>query len=105
VFSAAGLSEAPFPAPPQRSQRLLPGAIGRLEAGVSLEQAQARLDALSAELVREYPSDYPALAKWAPRVLPVREALVGSMRTELVNAITGKNLGLGAFDLRLRLSS
>jgi predicted permease len=84
VFLAAGFSAEPFPAPALRSQRFLPGAMGRLKAGVSLEQAQARLDALSTELAREYPSDYPAPAKWALRVVPVREALVGSMRTELL---------------------
>jgi len=83
VFSAAGFIGPPFPVKPQRSLRLLPGAMGRLKAGVSLEQAQERLDALSAELAREYPTDYPAPAKWALRVVPVREDLVGKMRTEL----------------------
>jgi putative ABC transport system permease protein len=84
VFSAAGFSGEPFPAPPQRSQRLLPGAMGRLKAGVSLKQAQMRLDALSEELAREYPSDYPVPEKWALRVVPARDALVGSIRTELL---------------------
>ncbi len=83
VFAAVGVSGAPFPAPPQRSLRLVPGAMGRLKPGVSLEQAQARLNALSTELGREYPTDYPAPAAWALRVVPVREDLVGNMRTEL----------------------
>jgi predicted permease len=83
VFNAVGVSGAPFPAPPQRSLRLVPGAMGRLKAGVTLEQAQARLNALSAELSREYPTEYPAPAKWALRLVPVQEDLVGNMRTEL----------------------
>jgi predicted permease len=83
VFAAVGVSGAPFPAPPQRSLRLVPGAMGRLKPGVSLEQAQARLNALSAELGREYPTDYPVPAAWALRVVPVREDLVRNMRTEL----------------------
>jgi predicted permease len=83
VFAAIGVSGPPFPAPPQRSLRLVPGAMGRLKPGVSLEQAQARLNALSAELGREYPTDYPAPAKWALRLVPAREDLVGNMRTEL----------------------
>ncbi len=61
----------------------MPGAIGRLKPGVTVEQAQSRLNALSAELTREYPTDYPAQAGWALRLVPAREALVGSMRTEL----------------------
>lgn len=83
VFAAVGVSGAPFPSPPQRSQRFMPGAIGRLKPGVTVEQAQSRLNALSAELTREYPTDYPAQAGWALRLVPAREALVGSMRTEL----------------------
>ena len=82
-FTAAGFSGAPFPAPPKRSMRLLPGAMGRLKPGVSLDQAQARLNALSAELSREYPTEYPAPAGWALRLVPAREALVGNLRTEL----------------------
>jgi predicted permease len=83
VFSAAGFSGAPFPSEPKRSLRLLPGAMGRLKPGVSVEQAQARLDALSAELAREYATDYPAPAGWALRLAPAREDMVGNMRTEL----------------------
>ena len=83
VFTAAGFSADPFPAPPTRALRILPGAMGRLKPSVTLEQAQERLNALSAELGREYPTDYPAPAKWGLRVVAAREDLVGSMRTEL----------------------
>ena len=42
----AGYVAPPFPQPPQRSIRLLPGAIGRLQPGLTVEQAQARLDVM-----------------------------------------------------------
>jgi putative ABC transport system permease protein len=83
VFAAIGVSGAPFPSPPQRSLRLVPGAMGRLKPGVSLEQAQARLSAFSAQLSQEYPTDYPAPAKWALRLVSTQEDLVGNIRTEL----------------------
>jgi putative ABC transport system permease protein len=84
VFSAAGFSAAPFPAPPLRSVRYLPGAMGRLKAGLTLGQAQERLNALTEELRREYPSDYPAGSGWALRLVPLQEDLVGNKRTELL---------------------
>ena len=84
VFAAAGFSGAPFPVPPKRSVRYLPGAMGRLKAGVNLAQAQARLNALAEKLSREYPTDYPAPAGWGLRLVPVQEDLVGNMRTELL---------------------
>jgi len=62
---------------------MLPGAMGRLKPGLTLAQAQARLNAFSGQLSRQYPNDYPAPARWALRLVPVEEDLVGNMRTEL----------------------
>ena len=62
---------------------MLPGAMGRLKPGLTLAQAQARLNAFSDQLRRQYPNDYPAPARWALRLVPVEEDLVGNMRTEL----------------------
>ena len=73
----------PFPVPVLRSVRLLPGALGRLQPGLTVSEAQARLDALSAQLGRAYPSEYPAGAAWGLRLIPVEEDLVGNVRTEL----------------------
>jgi predicted lysophospholipase L1 biosynthesis ABC-type transport system permease subunit len=83
AWTAAGFNAPPFPAPAQRSQRMLPGAMGRLKPGLAIAQAQARLNAFSDELSRQYPTDYPAPARWALRLVPVEEDLVGNMRTEL----------------------
>ena len=62
---------------------MLPGAMGRVKPGLTLAQAQARLNAFSGQLSRQYPNDYPAPARWALRLVPVEEDLVGNMRTEL----------------------
>src|SRR5271163_3930728 len=83
LWAAAGFMALPFPLPVQRSVRLLPGAMGRLKPGLTLSQAQERLDALSAQLSREYPVEYPAAAAWGLRLVPVQEDLVGNVRTEL----------------------
>ncbi len=45
VWVAAGFAAAPFPKPPVRTQRFIPGAIARLNPGLSVAQAQAKLDA------------------------------------------------------------
>jgi len=82
-WTAAGFNAPPFPAPALRSLRMLPGAMGRLKPGLTLAQAQARLNAFSDQLRRQYPNDYPAPARWALRLVPVEEDLVGNMRTEL----------------------
>ena len=83
VWVATGFNGAPFPVPAVRSQRMIPGAIGRLKPGLTLAQAQARLDAYTSQLSQQYPDDYPAPAKWAVRLVPVKEDLVGPQRTEL----------------------
>ena len=83
VWLAAGFNGAPFPAPAVRSQRMIPAAIARLKPGLTVAQAQARLDAYVAQLSRDYPSDYPAATKWALRIVPLKEDLVGPQRTEL----------------------
>jgi predicted permease len=82
-WTAAGFNAPPFPAPALRSLRMLPGAMGRLKPGLTLQQAQARLNAFSDQLSRQYPNDYPAPARWTLRLVPVEEDLVGNMRTEL----------------------
>ena len=83
AWTAAGFNAPPFPAPALRSLRMLPGAMGRLKPGLTLAQAQARLNAFSGQLSRQYPNEYPAPARWALRLVPVEEDLVGNMRTEL----------------------
>ena len=84
VWIATGFNGAPFPVPPQRSLRFIPAAIGRLKPGLTLAQAQTQLDACVAQISHEYPADYPAAAKWALRLVSVKEDLIGPQRTELL---------------------
>jgi predicted permease len=83
VWLAAGFNALPFPVPAVRSQRMLPGAIGRLKPGLTLAQAQGQLDAYVSQLHQQYPVDYAAAAAWAVRLVSVKEDLVGQQRTEL----------------------
>jgi predicted permease len=83
VWIATGFNGLPFPVPAVRSQRFVPASIGRLKPGLTVAQAQARLDAYVAQLSHVYPTDYPAAAAWALRLVPVKEDLVGPQRTEL----------------------
>jgi putative ABC transport system permease protein len=54
-----------------------------LKPGLSVAQAQAHLNAFSDQLSRQYSNDYPAASRWALRLVPVEEDLVGNMRMEL----------------------
>src|ERR1700730_18041478 len=84
VFAAAGFNAAPFPTPPPRTSRFLPGAIARLKPGLSVAQAQARLDAFTSPLSREFPVEYPPAMNWGVRLVPIQDDLVGKVRTDLL---------------------
>ena len=84
VWMAPGFSGPPWPVPAQRSLRMIPGAMGRLRPGITIAQAQARLEAFSAQLSQQYRTDYPAPARWGLRLISVQEDLVGNMRVELL---------------------
>ena len=83
VWASCGFSSAPF-GPRDRRQNILPGAIARLKPGLSVEQAQERLDAFGNQLSEQYPNDYPAKAAWTLRVVPLHEHLVGNVRPTLL---------------------
>jgi putative ABC transport system permease protein len=83
VWATAGFSADPFPKP-VRSARLLPGLIGRLKEGRSVEGARARLATFAESLRREFPGDYPAAGRWTIQIEPLQEAVVGSSRALLV---------------------
>jgi predicted permease len=83
VWITCGYSADPFP-PPARSLRILPGAIGRLKPGLTVARAQARLDAMAANLRRDFANDYPPQAKWTVEVVPLQQSLVGKVRPMLV---------------------
>ena len=90
IWATAGYSADPFPAP-ARGARFIPGAIGRLIAGLTPQEAQARLDLLAARLRSEFPGDYPEAGRFSIEAQPLRDALVGVVRPMLLllSAATG----------------
>ncbi len=100
MWGTAGFSANPF-GTPVRAQRMLPGAIGRLKEGTDLNQAQAKIDALVAQLQTEFPKEYPAQAGWSVRVLSAHQQLVGNVQTILyvVLAAVGLVLLIGCVNL------
>ena len=84
MWAAAGFTGDPWPSPPQRAARSLPGALGRLKPGVTLEQAQRRLEVLTASLQQTYPDDYPKQLGWSIRLEPAQASLTGNVRPTLV---------------------
>ncbi|HET7219302.1 MAG TPA: ABC transporter permease [Vicinamibacterales bacterium] len=55
--------------------------IGRLRDGVGIQAAQADLASIAADIARDFPASN---AGWTVRVMPLREQLVGSVRSALV---------------------
>ncbi len=83
AFIACGYNAPPLPTPALRSVRLLPGAIARLKPGLTVAEAQARLETFDSGLVRDYPTDYPPVAGWAPRLVSLQADLTGNVRGEM----------------------
>src|ERR1041385_2996692 len=100
MWATAGFSANPF-GPPVRAARMLPGAIERLKDGTNINQAQAKVDALVAQLQTEFPKEYPAQAGWTVRVLSAHQQLVGNVQTILyvVLAAVGLVLLIGCVNL------
>ena len=83
VWLASGFKAASDPEP-VRSARSFPGSLGRLKRSVAIEQAQAQLTAMAAEIRRDFPADYPAQAGWTIEIQPLQEDLVGKVRPMLL---------------------
>jgi len=84
VWTAAGFVALPYPVPPNRSLRFIPGAIGRLKPGLSIKEAQQRLDVFVRQLQQRYPTDYPNQSHWELRIEPVQSSLTGEVRPMLI---------------------
>ena len=87
VWAPAGWLASPFPPTPIRRAYVLQGGIGRLKGGVTPAAAQARIDALSAQLRQQYGADYPASVGWTLRVIPLHDDLVGDVRPALLTLL------------------
>jgi len=83
IWVTCGFRADPYPKP-DRSLRVVPGAIGLLKPGISLEQAQARLDTFASQLRAEYATNYPAGSDWSIEAEPLQESLVGNVRPMLL---------------------
>jgi predicted permease len=85
MWAPSGYRATPFPPlEKSRGSYVLSGAIGRLKPGLSVSDAQMRLDAFAERLRAEYPTDYPSGAGWSPRIVGLQEDLVGRSKTALV---------------------
>ncbi len=93
VWAPAGWIGSPFNNPPRRAY-MLQGAIARLKPGLSVKDAQARLDDLAEQLRSEFPNDYPENAGWAPRIALLQDDLVGNVRPALLILLAAVGLVL-----------
>ena len=59
MWAPSGYRATPFPSPPPRGAYFLRGAIGRLKPGLSVSEAQQRLDAFAAQVAAERASAVP----------------------------------------------
>jgi len=84
LWAATGAIADPFPSPPLRGVRILPGAMGRLRPGLTLDQAQQRLTAFGAQMQQSYPNDYPDRLRWSLRLEPAQSSLTGNVRAMLL---------------------
>jgi predicted permease len=98
VWVATSFYGAPMADHPPRSGRNLPTAIARLKPGLTVVEAQSRVDALVAALRKEFPEDYPVQSAWTVRLIPLKETVVGNVRQSLL-------LLLGAVGLVLLIGS
>ena len=58
--------------------------IGKLKPGVSVAQAQAEMDTITARLRRDYPEAYPPNGGLTFSIVPLLEQVVGNVRRSLV---------------------
>ncbi|HXJ88072.1 MAG TPA: ABC transporter permease [Candidatus Binatia bacterium] len=57
--------------------------IGKLRPGVSLQQAQAEMDTITARLRRDFPENYPPNGGLTFSIVPLLEQVVGNVRRSL----------------------
>lgn len=80
IFAPLGLQRSGVTA---RGSHYLAG-VARLAPGVSLEQAQARLDAITERMVADWPDDYPRDMRFGAHAVPIRQDISGPVRPVLL---------------------
>jgi putative ABC transport system permease protein len=75
-----------------RSRRLVDSCLARLQPGVTLEQAQARLAEYGAAVSLQFPSDYPTQNGWRPLVTSLQDNVVGGVSTTMFVLLGGVSL-------------
>ena len=83
IWLASGFAAPPAP-PPVRHDHFLQAAIARIKPGLTIAEAQSRLDALVAALQKQFPVDYPQQSAWTVRLVPLKETVVGNVRQSLI---------------------
>src|SRR5688572_30482303 len=68
------------PSQESRGNRQFAGAIGRLKAGVTIEQGRSDLRRIDAVLASEFPEEN---GYWRSDIYPLRDALVGDLRQQM----------------------
>src|SRR5580765_2662145 len=68
--------------------------VGKLKAGVSVAQAQAEMDTITARLRRDFPENYPSNGGLTFSIVPLLEQVVGNVRPALVVLIGSVGLVL-----------
>src|SRR5205085_9780161 len=92
VWAATSFYGAPMSDHPPRNLRMLPTAIARIKAGLTITGAQSQLDALVASLQEQLPSDYPN--GWRVRLRPLKDIVVGDVRQPLLLLLGAAALAL-----------
>ena len=82
IWGPSGYRSTPFRTP-TRGIHTLAGALVRLADHVPLATAQASLDRLSADLMRDNQDAYPERLGWRLRLVPLQDDLVGGLRPAL----------------------
>jgi putative ABC transport system permease protein len=84
VWAATSFYGTPLPDNPPRNRRFLPTAVARVKPGLTIAEAQSRVNALVASLQKEFPGDYPLQSAWSVRLVPLQERVVGNVRQSLI---------------------